>query len=149
MNILILYETYSGRTMIAAEFAVSVLQKKGHTATILQTHLSDPQTYPQYDLIIMATPSWLERGEEGQPHIYILRFMDDMKDTTFKGKFAFFGLGDSTYAHFGQGVESLEAFMKARGATVVLPLLKIDSSLFDEEKSKELLSQWLETLPLL
>lgn len=148
MNILLAYETYSGGTMSAAEFAANYLKEKGHTVTLLHIHESIPTEYPNYDVVIMATPSWLERGEEGQPHINVLRFMDQLNGSSLQGKFAFFGLGDSTYAHYGKGVETLQSFIETKGGTIISPLLKIDSFLFEQKKGKEELTKWLQSLPL-
>jgi len=149
MNILLLYETYSGGTLSAAEYLKIVLIEKGHKVTLSTTHESNPQTYPSYDLVIMGTPSWLEQNKEGQPHAYFLQFMTNTKDFSFEGTtFAIFGLGDRTYAHFCKAVDTLHEYLSSKKGVVVGQDLKIDSYLFDPEKGKKELRLWVDSLPI-
>jgi flavodoxin I len=149
MKILLLYETYSGGTLSASEYLKTILTQKGHDVTISTTHESNPETYKNYDIVIMGTPSWLEQNKEGQPHAYFLQFMDDTKDHQFEGvHFALFGLGDRTYAHFCKAVDTLHEYLTSKKGTVVGKDLKIDSYLFDPEKGKEELRLWVDSLSL-
>lgn len=149
MNILLMFESYSGGTMSAADIASKFLSSKGHNVTVKRAGQSSFSECNNYDFIILATPSWLERKDEGQPHENFLKLMDEGANMSFTGKkFALFGLGDETYAHFGRGVDRLATFVTNHGGEIVTPSLKINGYLFNQQQSEEMLISWLEKLPL-
>lgn len=150
MNILLVYETYSGGTQAAADIVAKHLSSKGHTLTIKRANEATLPEFTTYDFIILATPSWLERKDEGQPHENFLKLMDTAtENTSFAGKkFALFGLGDETYAHFGRGIDRVGAFVTNYGGEIAVPTLKIDGYLFNPKQSEEQLLSWLDSLPL-
>ncbi|HRN70407.1 MAG TPA: flavodoxin domain-containing protein, partial [Candidatus Woesebacteria bacterium] len=121
-----------------------------HVVTIKRASETNLTEFNNYDLIILSTPSWLERKDEGQPHENFLKLMDTAtENTSFSGKkFALFGLGDETYAHFGRGIDRVGIFVTEHGGEIIAPILKMDGYLFSPKQSEEKLLSWLESLPL-
>ena len=150
MNIYILYETYSNATEEVVEIVSNNLKNNNQSVTVQRLRdLKDPQSILGHDLVIFATPSWFERGKEGQPHISFLEFMDHMKDVSLKDvKTAFIGLGDSTYGHFCGAIDLLESYCRERESNVVAPTLKLDSFYSNIERETKKLEEWLAQLPL-
>lgn len=149
MNILLVYETYSGGTMSAANFISKLLTEKGHQVTVKKASQSSLTEFNNYDFIILGTPSWLERKEEGQPHENFIKFMETYKDTIISPvPCAVFGLGDETYAHFGKGADRVAEFLQEKGCSVISKPYKVDGYYFNQEKNEKQLSDWIESLPL-
>lgn len=150
MNICIAYETYSSSTETVVNIVADKLKTKGHTVTIKRMRDGvNPQDLKQVDLAIFATPSWFERGKEGQPHISFLNFMDTAHEESFKDmKFALIGLGDSTYAHFCHAIDMLGGFLERHEAKNVTETLKLDSFFSNTENETKRLEQWIDQLPL-
>lgn len=149
MNILIVFETYSGGTMAAAQYVSKILLQKNHTVTLKRANEIELGECTKYDFIFMATPSWLENGQEGQPHLNFIKLLEQGKNISLQGKkFAIFGLGDETYAHFGRGADILANTIQERGGEIVSKPLKIDSYYVDPEKHEKQLTEWLDSLPL-
>lgn len=150
MNICIAYETYSSSTETVVTIVATRLTEKGHTVTVRRMRDGvQTEDLRKTDLTIFASPSWFERGKEGQPHISFLNFMDTAQHESFQGmKFALIGLGDSTYAHFCHAVDMLGGFFERHEATNVAPTLKLDSFLSNSEHETQRLYQWLDQLPL-
>src|SRR5690606_14932298 len=126
------------------------LQTKGHTVIIKR--MRDGVTISELtntDLTIFATPSWLERKLDGQPHTSFLQFMDAAQNDSFSGmKYALVGLGDSTYARFCHGIDVIEEFLKQKQTEKKGETLKLDSFFFDQERQTVRLNEWLEQLSL-
>ncbi len=150
MNITIAYETYSSSTETVVTLISENMKAKGHTVTIKRMRDGvQPQELKQSDLTIFATPSWFERGKEGQPHISFLNFMDINQNESFSGmKFALVGLGDSTYAHFCHAIDLLGGYLERHEAKNVAPILKLDSFLSNTDAETEKLHQWIDQLPI-
>lgn len=149
MNILIIYETYSSSTEAVADVMAKQLTEQGHTIKI--TRMKDNMGFMNetYDLVIFATPSWFDRGEEGQPHMAFLQFMDENKNADFSTlSCSFVGLGDSSYAHFCLAIDTLEDFFTKRGAKRQGETLKLDNFYFNPETETKKLTTWIEALPL-
>ncbi|MBP9691433.1 flavodoxin-like domain-containing protein, partial [Candidatus Woesebacteria bacterium] len=131
MNIQILFETYSSTTAGVVEIMEKKLQELGHAVEI--GHMKDHMNFMEKptDLVIFATPSWFDRGQEGQPHISFLEFMDQNQHADFsKLTCAFVGLGDSNYPHFCLAIDTLEDFFTKRGAKNITNALKLDNFQF-------------------
>lgn len=150
MNICIAYETYSSSTETVVTIVATRLTEKGHTVTVRRMRDGvQTEDLKKTDLTIFASPSWFERGKEGQPHISFLNFMDTAQNESFKDmKFALIGLGDSTYAHFCHAVDMLGGFFERHEAINIAPTLKLDSFLSNSEHETQRLHQWLDQLPL-
>lgn len=149
MNVLIVYDTYSGGTLEAAQFVFGLLSKKNHQVTLKRAGEISKDDFLASDFVIFATPSWFVDNIEGKPHINFIKLMDSVNNVQLANKkFAVFGLGDESYAHFCGGVTILEKFIRDNGGTVVSQSLKLNSYYENKESCHEKLSSWIETLPL-
>lgn len=149
MNILIIYDTYSGGTQAATEYLALMLNENGHNAIVKRVTDINASEISDYGTVFFASPSWLENDKEGQPHINFLRFIESAKDIQFADKkFAFMGLGDESYAHFCNGIEIIKRFVQEKGGSILGEPLKIDSYYMNTEKNNEKIKSWLETIPL-
>ena len=143
MNILILFATYSGGTQTAAQIVETELKNAGHTVTLSNPAEINFEAINGYDIILMGSPSWEHEGQDGQPHIDFMQFMSHMQDKTFDNKkFAIFGLGDSSYAHFCGAVDHLEEFVKKAKGLLVVESLRIDGFFVNQEKYTQELTAW-------
>ena len=135
--------------MAASHYISKLLTQKGHNVTVKKAGETKLSEFDNYDFILLGTPSWLERDEEGQPHENFIRFMEDYKDVSIKpNKCAVFGLGDETYAHFGRGADILGEFLVSKGCTLITKPFKIDSYYVNPDKHQDLLTSWINELPL-
>lgn len=149
MDILIVYETYSSTTETVSGIIAKNLSEKGHTVAIHR--MKDDMSFMEekHDLVIFATPSWFDRGEEGQPHMAFLQYMDEHTNDDFSAlSCAFVGLGDSSYAHFCLAIDTLEDFFTKRGAKNIGETLKLDNFYFNSEQETKKLISWIDKLPL-
>ncbi|MBP9691627.1 flavodoxin family protein, partial [Candidatus Woesebacteria bacterium] len=149
MNIQILFETYSSTTEGVVGIAGKKLGEQGHKVEIgrMKDHMNFMEK--PVDLVIFATPSWFDRGQEGQPHISFLEFMDHNVHTDFsKLNCAFIGLGDTNYSHFCLAIDTLEDFFTKRGAKNIGSVLKLDNFQFNTDLETRRLNTWIEELPL-
>lgn len=149
MDILIVYETYSSSTETVSGIIAKQLTQKGHTVNV--TRMKDGMDFmnKSHDLVIFATPSWFDRGQEGQPHIAFLQFMDEHTNDDFSMlSCAFVGLGDSSYAHFCLAIDTLEDFFTKRGAKNIAETLKLDNFYFNPDQETQKLTEWIEEMSL-
>lgn len=149
MNILLVYETYSGGTMAAANFISKLLTGKGHNIVLKKASQISLPEFNNYDFVILGTPSWLERKEEGQPHENFIKFMEQYKDTNISPvPCAVYGLGDETYAHFGRGADKVATFLQEKGCKVISKPYKVDGYFFNQEQKEQQLTDWVNSLLL-
>jgi flavodoxin I len=144
MNILVIYDTYSSSTETAVAFATDILKTSQHTVKIIKAHEADPTSFSNFDLVILASPSWWVDEKDGQPHIHYKDLFAKAENMNFSSQsFAIFGLGDSTYAHFCGAVDCLEKFVKDHEGKLVVESLRIDSFYFDQANNEEILKRWI------
>lgn len=147
MNILVIYETYSSSTETVSQLVTDFFEAKKHSVTVKKALEADPQSFSQFDLILLASPSWWVDEKDGQPHINFKTLFEKTIDNYFVGKnCAVIGLGDSTYAHFCGAVEHLEKYITDHGGNLIADSLRIDSFYFDRQNNEKLLYSWLEKL---
>lgn len=147
MNILIVYETYSGATQLTAEQLAEILKGRGHEVKLVRAHTANPDDFGASDLILLGSPSWLQDKKDGQPHQYMIEFLEKLKGKTFEGKrFAVFGLGDRDFARFTYAVDIMENAVKNAKGQLIAPPLRIDSFHFKEEESRALIADWAKQL---
>jgi len=147
MKIAIVYATNSGGTQLAAQIVAETFAKHNLTAEIKEVQGSMPADLKNYDLVILASPSWDYEGLEGEPHPDYRPFMEKFKGEDFSGrKFAVFGLGDSSYTYFCGAVQHLEDFVKSLKGELVTQSLRIDGFYLDQQKSSQQLTDWTESL---
>lgn len=147
MNILLLYATYSGGTMVASQTVAQALSEKGHTVLSQDVHNQEPAMLDGHDVIIFASPSWEFEGKDGHPHIFYMDFISKTAGKTLPGqKCAVFGLGDTAYPNFCGAVKHLEEFATSLGGELIVESLRIDGYFFNETKNTEKLIAWAENL---
>lgn len=149
MNILIVFDTYSGGTLDATTYVNKLLSEKNHQVVSKKVSDVTHADFSSSEFIIFATPSWYVDNKDGQPHINFKDITESNEDLHLKNKkVAVFGLGDEAYAHFGGGADVLTTFVKNKGAIIVSDPLKIDSYYANQKNAHEKLRHWIETLPL-
>lgn len=149
MDILIIYETYSSSTEAVSGILAKYLTEKGHIVTINRMKDNMDFMNQKHDLVLFATPSWFDRGQEGQPHMAFLQFMDEHTNDDFSTlSCSFVGLGDSSYAHFCLAIDTLEDFFTKRGAKKKGETLKLDNFYFNAEHETRKLISWTDALQL-
>jgi flavodoxin I len=147
MNILLAYATYSGGTQSASEFLSQTLTGLGHTVTVKMVSEVTFEDTLNYDLRIFASPSWDNDGQEGQPHVDFVTFMNNAAGKKFAGKpVAVFGLGDSSYGHFCGAADIITDFVKKAEGKLIAETLKIDGYLFNMDANNQLLTDWANKL---
>ncbi len=125
MKILIAYATLSGNTQMVAEHMHEHLKASGHDATVVNQDDLDPAQMNEYELVLLGSSTW----GDGEPNPTSEVFMEKLKNHAEpfgSVKFAVFGLGDSSYAHFCGIADRMSDLMKEKGKEVILPNHKID-----------------------
>lgn len=125
MKILVAYATLSGNTQMVAEHLTEHLKSAGHDATLINQDDLDPPQMNEYEFVFLGSSTW----GDGEPNPTSEVFMGKLKDYTEPYgavKFAVFGLGDSSYAHFCGIADRLSDLLKEKGKVVVIPNHKID-----------------------
>lgn len=147
MRIALLYETYSSTTEAVVAIVKECWDQKGHEVVVSKLQDRMDFTSESYDLVVLATPSWFDRGQEGQPHTAFLSYMDTHVGDDFSGKkFGFIGLGDSNYAHFCLAIDILEDFFTQRGAQKWGETLKLDNFYLNTEEETKKIHDWCNSL---
>jgi flavodoxin I len=144
--ILLLYSTNSGSTFTVGQIIQEILSEK--FAVEMQNAVEfKPEDIKKYDTVILGSPSWLSRGEEGMPTETMLKLLDVWKGQKFSNKkFAVYGCGDDGFATFCGAVGHLEDFIKSVGGTFLIPSLRLNSFWFDIDKNVELAKKWAKEL---
>jgi flavodoxin I len=147
MNILLVYATNSGTTMMAAQTVNDTLIKKGHQVTMKEARMTTVEDFTASHAVIFGSPSWEFEGRDGMPHEDIMALIEKLKTTTLEGKpFAVFGLGDSTFPHFCGAVTHLEEFVMSVKGKLVVPSLKIDKFFNDQTGNMDKITKWAESV---
>lgn len=146
MRTLIVFATYSTGTQLVAENIADLLTKHGFSVTIKKVQEIEENELPQYDLILLGSPSWDVGGQGGQPHQHFLDFIKKAQAPLPGKKFAVFGLGDSVYPIFCGAVDHLEEFVLRLQGTLVIPSLRIDGYFFNPKEANQKIEQWVTQL---
>lgn len=144
MTTLLVYATYSSGTLTAAELLVTEFAKKNMAITMVNAKdVPDIETLKPFDTIIFASPSWLNRDQEGMPHEFMLGLIDRLQGQTLPGKkMAVFGLGDTSYATFCGAVDHLVKLVKDLKGELVIDPLRIDGFYYEQPANEKLLLEW-------
>lgn len=149
MQILLVYATNSGTTMMTAQAIADKLTASGHQVTMKQVIETSPEDVQTAPAVILGSPSWDFNGMEGMPHEEYVPLLEKLKAMSFNGKpFAIFGLGDSSYTHFCGAVDHLEELVKTGKGKLVAPSLRIDKYFSDQSKHMEAINAWADTLAI-
>lgn len=153
MNTLIIYGTNSGGTLEAAELIRDTLASSGHTVAIKNANGAEPADLTGHQLVVFGSCTWELVGDkerlEGQLQQDWLSFRDRLGVTTTPNqKYAVFGLGDSSFAHFCAAADHLEEIVKKLGGTLVQPSLRIDGFYFQPD-NRQIVIDWAKKLAVL
>lgn len=147
MNVLIAYATNTSSTMMAAQTVADTLTSLSHAVSLKTVLDTTVEELGNYDLIVLASPSWDFEGQDGMPHEWFIEFMKKAEGQSYAGKkFAILGLGDSSYTHFCGAVEHLEAFVTKTGGVLAAPSMKIDRFFENQDTYTQQLTDWATTL---
>lgn len=139
MKTILIYATNTGSTLEVANYIASEFSKENQEIKVEDVRNLTPETLNDYDLIILGAPTWGE-GELLESFSRVLEKFADKKFTD--NKFAVFGLGDSTYAHFCGAAHHLESFVKNVQGALIAPTLKIDNFYFNQQQEIPKISEW-------
>lgn len=144
MKILISYATYSGSTEATAEYIKDLLDKQNHDVTFKNIAEVMAEEIKNYDLSLFGSPSWLQNGEQGQPHTYFFDFFETYKDELFENtRIGLFGLGDQTYTYYCGAVDIIGQFFTERKATIQGETLRIENFYIDNNGKEEQVKEWV------
>lgn len=122
----ILYGTESGNAEMVADDLAEALAERGIDVTATDMADVDVSALAEMGLLIVVCSTY-EEGElpaSAQPfHTALLEGQPDLSGI----RFAAFGLGDSSYAHFSRGIDILAAALTDHGAEHVGALAKHDA----------------------
>ena len=140
MKTLLIYATNSGSTLEVANYITEAFSQKNQEIMVRDVRNITPEALSDHDLIILGAPTW----GEGEILESFSRVLEKFTDKKFPDKkFAVFGLGDSTYAHFCGSADHLENFVKNAEGTVIAPILKIDNFYFNQQQEAPKISEWV------
>lgn len=149
MEILLVYGTYSGGTLHAAEIIQDMLKSAGHEVVLKSVRDITPDEFSKYSSIILGTNTWFENKEEGSMNGGYYTLKEKMNGNNFEGKkIAVYGLGDSHQYNttFCKSVDHLTEFVKENKGTVVSEL-RVDRFYFEKPNNTVKVKDWAATLP--
>lgn len=144
MEILLVYGTYSGGTLHAAEIIQDTLKPFGHNVILKSIREIEPREFEKYPFIILGTNTWLENKEEGNMNGGYLALKPKMNGGNFSGKkIAIFGLGDSHQYNttFCRSADHLSEFVKENQGEIV-SVLRVDRFYFEKMNNTVRVKDW-------
>lgn len=143
MNIILVYATFSGSTLTAAQIIETELKEKGHSVVLKSANEVNPGELNSFDLIIFGSCTWDFSGLDGQLHSDFIELGKKLAGKDFSAKkFAIFGLGDKTYAHFCAAVDHLEKIVVDIKGQKIVDSLRVDRFYFNQEAETKRLKDW-------
>lgn len=147
MKVLVVYATYSSGTNMAADIATQQFTAKGHEAILKDLQEVTLEDFNNYDLVVLASPSWDISGEGGHPHEHYVAFIEAAKGKTLPGKkFAVLGLGDRAYPQFCGAVDHLEKFVQGLQGKLATESLRIDGYFYNQDESNTQIQAWVDKI---
>jgi flavodoxin len=144
MKILISYATYAGSTEATAEYIKRLLEQQNHDVTLQNISETTPEQVKGSDLSLFGSPSWLQNGEQGQPHTYFFDFFETYTDESFQDqRISLFGLGDQTYTYYCGAVDVIGNFFSERKAHIIGEPLRIENFYIDNNGKEEQVKEWV------
>lgn len=127
MKCLLVYGTLSGSTMTATELVGASLRESGNDVMSLSVEQATKDLVASHDVLVIASPSWEDRGLDGQPLPEVRQFVESLSTVDLAGKkIALLGLGDTSYPHFCGAIDVLEELLKKIQITPSIESLRID-----------------------
>lgn len=125
MKILIAYATLSGNTQMVSEHLHEYLKNKGHDVTLMNQDDLDVSHMNEYELVFLSSSTWGD-GETNPTSDVYMQKLKDHAEPFGAVKFAVFGLGDSSYAHYCGVVDRFVELLKEKQKDPVIESFKID-----------------------
>jgi len=147
MNVLLVYATNSGGTLMASQLVSELLTQKGHTVTLKEAAETTPEDVTNAAFVLLASPSWDYENAEGMPHEHFVPLMKGLEGKTLEAKpFAILGLGDKSYAKFCGAVDHFETFVGALKGKLTVPSLRVDGYFYDQGGNTQKITDWTNQL---
>lgn len=147
MNILLVYATNSGGTLMASQSVADILTQKGHTVALKEAAETTPEDVTNAAFVLLASPSWDYENAEGMPHEHFAVLMKGLEGKTLDGKpFAILGLGDKSYTKFCGAVDEFEDFVAKLKGKLAIPSLRIDGFFYDQTGNTQKITDWTNKL---
>ncbi len=122
----IIYGTCGGNTELVCEKVAEILNTK-HSAELLKAKLTKPKNLKNYDLLILASPTY----GHGQLEQYFAKFFSELKEINLKNKkCAVIGLGDPKYDkdYHLESIKIIMDFLKQKEADIVCMPLRVSKN---------------------
>lgn len=128
---LVVYGSTTGSTEMLASYIADTMKEQGIDVRIGDVVDTDVEDLFNYDMILLGSSTW----GEGELQDDFISFYEDLEGMSLRGKrAAVFGVGDSSYGNFCQAVDILEKKLRACGAEVITPSLKVDGDVTEAEE---------------
>lgn len=133
----IIYTSTTGHTEFVVDTLIEALSVSITDLRIVKQRAeqTQPENLAKADLLLLACGTWNTGNTEGQlsPHMYEL-LLHRAQDTDLTGKLSTaIGLGDNRYHFTAKAADTLTDYLKARGATLLLPALKVINEPFNQK----------------
>jgi len=114
----ILFGTESGNSEMAADDIAQVLRNEGLSAEVVPMDEADVASLVDEDFVIVITSTYGE-GELPETTQPFYDALQQLRPDLSHLRFAAFGLGDSGYETYGNGIDTVAALLKELGATQI------------------------------
>jgi flavodoxin I len=144
-KILIIFSTVGGNTEMVVDTVIDLLKKENIEITKKRVETATVQEIENYDLTILASPTYNQGTLEDNFKNFIKAFSKaDLKNK----KFAVIGLGDTKYysEYLTESATILEEIIQKVNAEIVVPSLRIGTS--PVKMLDKLVPKWVEKLLL-
>jgi flavodoxin I len=144
-KILIIFSTVGGNTELVVDAVANLLAPDIFEITKKRPEISDPQEIKNFDLTILASPTYNQGTLEDNFKNFIKAFI---KEDFSNQKFAIIGLGDSKYypEYLTESASILEDIIKKTGGQMVVPALRIGVNPI--KMLDKLVPKWVDKLKL-
>ena len=144
-KILIIFSTVGGNTELVVDAVANLLAPDIFEITKKRAEISDPQEIKNFDLTILASPTYNQGTLEDNFKTFVKDFV---KQDFSNQKFAIIGLGDSKYypEYLTESASILEDIIKKTGGQMVVPALRIGVNPI--KMLDKLVPKWVDKLKL-
>ncbi len=142
-KVLIVFSTVGGNTGLVVEKVRQMLSNKGFEVTKKRVDVSEPTEIKDYDLTILASPTY----NQGTLEDHFKNFIKEFSNQNWKShKFAVIGLGDTKYypEYLTEAATILEEKIQEKNGQLVTPALRIGTDPI--KMIDKLVPKWVERL---
>lgn len=151
MKIAFIYASSSGHTEHVVEHIVRsiALSDRDVDCQVIRAPHATPEDLLAYDMVVLASGTWLVDMVEGELHALMKRFLAQCDAIDFEGAaVGVIGLGDDRYRYQCKAVDHLQAFVESHGGRMVPEALRIMGEPYgQEEKIEEWAAELLLQMP--